>query len=140
MKQKMLSENELAIMRVLWDAGEPLSRPEILEGLSDNDWNPNSIHMVLNNLIKKEMVVIDGIVPCGQSYGRAYSALKSQEEYAAQLALSAMPDVPPEECVPGIITAMVKSASISAETIDLLKQILDQRGQELRGGCLPQEG
>ena len=126
-------------MGVLWDAGEPLSRPEILEKLSDNDWNPNSIHMVLNNLIKKEMVFIDGIVPCGQNYGRAYSALRSREEYAAELALSAMPDMPPEECLPGIIGALVKNAPPDAKTLDLLEGLLAQRRKEL-SGLLPQQG
>ena len=106
MKQKTLSDNELAIMRVLWESEGPLSRPEILDGLTDMDWNPNSIHMVLNNLIKKKFVAIDGIVPCGQSYGRAYSAVKTQEEYAAELALSAVPGIPPEECLPGIVGAI----------------------------------
>ena len=131
MKQKMLSENELAIMHVLWESDSSLSRPEILEQLADIDWNPNSIHMVLNNLIKKKFVAIDGIVPCGQSYGRAYSAVKSQEEYAAELALSAVSGIPPEECLPGIVGAMMKSVSVNQQTIELLKQLLEQQGQEL---------
>lgn len=131
MKRKMLSDNEFAVMRVLWGAGDPLSRPEILYRLTDNRWNPNSIHVVLNNLIKKGFVTVTGIVPCGQSYGRAYSAIKSQEEYAAELALDAVQDAPQEECVLGIMSAMVRSASVNEETIEQLKRMLEQRRQEL---------
>lgn len=133
MKRKMLSDNEFAVMRVLWDAGGPLSRPELLGELTDNDWNPNSIHMVLNNLIKKGFVTVVGVIPCGQSYGRSYSAAKSQGEYAAELALSAVPDAPQGERILGIMSAMVRSASISVETIEQLKRILEQRRRELRG-------
>ena len=133
MNQKTLSDNELAVMCVLWESSGPLSRPEILEELTDMDWNPNSIHMVLNNLIKKKFVAVDGIVPCGQSYGRAYTAVKSQEEYAAELALSAVPGVPPEECLPGIVGAMMKSVPVNERTIELLKQLLEQQRRELRG-------
>lgn len=132
MKRKNLSDNELAVMGVLWSADSPLSRPQILDKLSDNDWNPNSIHMVLNNLIKKELVTVSGVVPCGQSYGRSYSATKSREEYAAELAISAIPNATEEECVLGIMSAMVRSSSINEETIDLLKQMLEQRRQELQ--------
>lgn len=131
MKRRMLSDNEFAVMRVLWGAGDPLSRPEILNKLTDNDWNPNSIHMVLNNLIKKGFVTITGVVPCGQSYGRAYSAAKSQDKYAAELALDAVSDIPQDERVLGIMSAMVRSASVSEETIEQLKRMLEQRRQEL---------
>lgn len=141
MKRKMLSDNEFAVMRVLWGVGDSLSRPEILDRLADNDWNPNSIHVVLNNLIKKGFVTVAGIVPCGQSYGRAYSAAKSQEEYAAELALDAIQDTPREECVLGIMSAMVRSASVSEETIEQLKRMLEQRRQELReDGRFPDGG
>ena len=38
-----------------------VTRPEILEALPDKDWNPNSIHLILNNMIKKalEKVISD---------------------------------------------------------------------------------
>lgn len=141
MKRKMLSGNEFAVMRVLWSADNPLSRPEILNKLTDNHWNPNSIHVVLNNLIKKGFVIVNGIVPCGQSYGRAYSSIKSQEEYAAELALDAVPDAPQEERVLGIMSAMVRSASVSEETIEQLKRMLEQRRQELmEDGRSPEGG
>lgn len=140
MKHKVLSDNEFSIMHILWSADGSLSRPEILNKLSDNDWNPNSIHTVLNNLIKKGFITVTGVVPCGQSYGRTYSAVKSQEEYATELAFSVVPDNAKAECVFGIVSAMVRSTAISEETIDLLKQMLEQRREELRQAeCFPQE-
>lgn len=127
----MLSTNELAVLHVLWDAKSPLSRPEILERISNTDWNPNSIHMVLNNLIKKGFVIIEGVTRCGQRYGRTYSAAKTQGDYASELALTAIPELPSEESVLVVLSAMLKGQRIGPATIKKLQNILDQRRAEL---------
>jgi len=132
MKGQLLSTNELAILRVLWSADMPLSRPEILNRLPNNNWNPNSIHAVLNNLIKKGYLQVGGITRCGQSYGRTYRAAKTQGEYVADLALQAVRDVPEEDCVLDVMSAMVKHKNVSEKTIAMLEQMLAQRREELR--------
>lgn len=131
----MLSLNELAVLRVLWDAKSPLSRPEILERISNTDWNPNSIHMVLNNLIKKGFVTVAGVARCGQRYGRTYSAAKTQGDYASELALTAIPELPSEESVLVVMSAMIKGQGIGPATIEKLQNILDQRRAELAQEC-----
>lgn len=129
MSRQALSSNELAIMQALWSENAPMSRPEILEKVPDHDWNPNSIHLVLNNLIKKEFVTVGNIAKCGQRYGRTYLAIKSQGEYAAELALGAMPGIPEEQRIPIILAAMVKGKHISEETINMLQKILEELRQ-----------
>lgn len=127
----MLSTNELTVLRVLWDSKSPLSRPEILARISNTDWNPNSIHIVLNNLIKKGFVTIEGVTRCGQRYGRTYSAAKTQGDYASELALAAIPELPSEESVLVVMSAMIKGQQIDPATIEKLQNILDQRRAEL---------
>lgn len=130
-RHQVLSDNELAVLHAMWSAGKPLSRPEILTHLEDNDWNPNSIHLVLNNLIKKGYVVVDGLARCGQSYGRSYAAAKTQGEYAADVALSALEGVPDEGKAVTLMAAMVKGKHINLATIEELERILKQCQQEL---------
>lgn len=132
MSRPNLSDNELAVLRALWSADTPLSRPEILERISNNKWNPNSIHLVLNNLIKKGYIRIEGMARCGQSYGRTYSATKSQGEYAASLALNAIPDSVEEESILDVMSAMVKSTKLSEKTISLLQAMLDEHRNNLK--------
>lgn len=132
MSRPNLSDNELAVLRALWSADTPLSRPEILERISNNKWNPNSIHLVLNNLIKKGYIRIEGMARCGQSYGRTYSATKSQGEYAASLALNAIPDSVEEKSILDVMSAMVKSTNISEKTIILLQQMLEEHRNNLK--------
>ena len=109
----MLSDNELAVLRVFWSTRTPLSRPEILSRMRENNWNPNSIHRVLN-------------------YGRTYRAIKDQSDYVADVALHAIPNVPEEECVLDVMSAMVKRKNISENTITMLEQMLAKRREELR--------
>ena len=132
MKTQPLSNNELTVLRALWSVDHPLSRPEILKKIPDNNWNPNSIHFVLNNLIRKGYVEVDGMVQCGFSYGRTYRATKTQGDYAAELALQALPEAPDDEGVLTVMSAMVKHKNVSSATIAYLEQMLDERRKELQ--------
>lgn len=118
-------------MQTFWTTDMPLSRPEILERVVQHDWNPNSIHLVLNNLMKKGFLKVDGIARCGKGYGRTYIACISQGEYVAKAALSAVSDVPKQSCVLEVMSAMLKHAQIDGQTIQTLKQMLDERRKEL---------
>ena len=128
----MLSDNELAVLRVFWSTRTPLSRPEILSRMRENNWNPNSIHRVLNSLMQKGYIRVEGIARCGQNYGRTYRAIKDQSDYVADVALHAIPNVPEDECVLDVMSAMVKRKNISEKTITMLEQMLAKRREELR--------
>lgn len=132
MGRQVLSDNELAVLRALWNTDAPLSRPEILERISGNNWNPNSIHLVLNNLLKKGYIRIEGMARCGQSYGRTYSVTKTQGEYVAGLALNALPGSVGEESILDVMSAMVKSTQLSENTINLLQQMLEEHRSNLK--------
>ena len=82
-----LSSNEFCILNLLWSESRAMTRPEILEALPDKDWNPNSIHLILNNMIKKGVLQVVGVARCGRGYGRTYAPTLSQTEYAAAQAL-----------------------------------------------------
>lgn len=131
MSRQVLSDNELSVLRVLWSSNVPLSRPEILHRITHKNWNPNSIHLVLNNLLKKGFIRIEGIARCGQSYGRTYTAIKTQGEYAANLALNALYDTPEEESILELMSAMVNSTKLNKKTIDLLQQMLEEQRAQL---------
>ena len=49
-----LTKSELEVMNVLWKAERPLSRSEIIEQSTDKTWKDNSIHILLNGMLKKE--------------------------------------------------------------------------------------
>lgn len=131
MNSTALTSNEFSILQMLWEEGRPLSRPEILERMPDIDWNPNSIHLILNNMIKKGVLKVDGIARCGRGYGRTYAPAMSQMEYAAMQAVEATPHVPKEKRILGVVAALVDQEGIDAKTISELEKMLEEKKKEL---------
>lgn len=126
-----LSANEFKILQVLWEEGRSLSRPEIIERTPDKDWNPNSIHLILNNMIDKGVLCVDGLTRCGKGYGRTYAPTMTQMEYAAQQAMDATPNYSLDERLLGVVAALVGDDSVSDKTISELENLLRTRKAEL---------
>lgn len=118
-----LSQNEFKIMQLLWEKDRPLSRPEIISMVPDRDWNPNSIHLILNNMIEKGVICVEGMARCGRGYGRTYAATMSNLEYASIILSDVTPDLSPDERVLGILPLLLKD--ISPETVSKLKAVIE---------------
>jgi len=131
MKYHLLTESELDILNLLWKTGHSLSRPEILSGLSEKDWNPNSIHQVLNSMMNKGVLEVDGVARCGKGYGRTYGPTLTRTEYVVQQADECMPDVSPANRLLGVVASFVEKDGIDADTIAELEQMLQARKKEL---------
>ncbi|MBR3076991.1 MAG: BlaI/MecI/CopY family transcriptional regulator [Oscillospiraceae bacterium] len=121
-----LSPNEFKIMQLLWKEGRPLSRPEIIELIPDRDWNPNSIHLILNNMIEKGVIRVEGMTRCGRGYGRTYAATVDNLEYAVNLLKDATPETDPDERVLGVLKLLLADG-VKPETVEELKSILAAR-------------
>ena len=131
MSATSLSSNEFCILQLLWTEGRALTRPEILEALPDKDWNPNSIHLILNNMIKKGVLQVNGVARCGRGYGRTYAPTMSQTEYAAAQAVNATPDMAVSERLLGVVAALVDKQGIDKKTSAELEQMLEAKRKEL---------
>ena len=117
-----LSPNEFRIMQLLWKEERPLSRPEIIELLPERDWNPNSIHLILNNMIEKGVIHVDGMTRCGRGYGRTYAATMSNLEYAVSMLREATPELNDDERLLGILPLLLKE--VGGETVAALRELL----------------
>ncbi len=110
-----LSYNEFKIMQLLWKEGRSLSRPEIIELTPDKDWNPNSIHLILNNMIEKGVIRVDGMARCGRGYGRTYAAAMTNVEYAVMQLLDATPELNADERLLAVTEALLKAPGVTEE-------------------------
>ncbi|MBR4606517.1 MAG: BlaI/MecI/CopY family transcriptional regulator [Lachnospiraceae bacterium] len=81
MTPQALSDNEFTIMKLLWDAGRPLTRAEILNGTEGRTWNPASIHLILNSMLSKGVIAI---TDAQVKYGRTYEAVLGRDEYVVE--------------------------------------------------------
>ena len=117
-----LSPNEFKIMQLLWKEERPLSRPEIIEMIPERDWNPNSIHLILNNMIEKGVIRVDGMTRCGRDYGRTYAATVNNLEYAVMLLKEATQEMNDDQRVLGVLPLLLDG--VSSEARAQLKELL----------------
>lgn len=76
-----LTRNEIEIMDVLWEAGRPLSRGELMDLSVDKSWKSSSVHILLNSMLKKGAIHEAGFARCGKTCGRTYTTSLTVEEY-----------------------------------------------------------
>lgn len=119
-----LSPNEFKIMQLLWKENRPLSRPEINEMIPDREWNPNSIHLILNNMIEKGVLRVEGMTRCGRGYGRTYAATLTNLDYAVNLLREATADLNSDGRLLGVLPILLRDGA-SEETLRALKKLLD---------------
>lgn len=73
-----LSQNEYIMMSLMWNENRPMTRAELLKGTADRNWNPASIHLILNSMISKGVIKI---TDDGKKYGRTYEPVMSYDDY-----------------------------------------------------------
>lgn len=92
----VLTRSEMEIMDVLWDAGAPLSRSDLLAHSENKTWKDSSVHILLNGLLEKGAIQEAGLVKRSKTYGRVFAPTLSREEYFATTIFS-------HRCKPEII-------------------------------------
>lgn len=83
-----LTRSEMEIMDVLWEAGEPLSRSDLLERSGEKSWKDSSVHILLNGLLQKKAIREAGMVKRSKTYGRTFAPTLTREEYFAETIFS----------------------------------------------------
>ena len=119
-----LSNNEFKIMQLLWKEGRSLSRPEIIELTPDKGWNPNSIHLILNNMIEKGVIRVDGMARCGRGYGRTYAANLTNTEYAVMQLRDATPELSDDERLLAVTAALLREEGVTEAGREALRKMI----------------
>ena len=83
-----LTKSEMQIMDVFWEAGQPLSRADLLERSEYKSWKDSSVHILLNGLLQKNMIREEGFVKRSKTYGRTFLPTMTREEYFAAVIFS----------------------------------------------------
>lgn len=88
------SPKEMELMQILWDAGEPLGRQEILDRAAEGEctWKPNSVHILLNALLSKGAVTVAGYYQNSRKVGRNFKAAITKEQYSIMQAHRVLED------------------------------------------------
>lgn len=118
-----LTRSELEIMDVLWNAGVPLSRSELLERSTDKRWKDSSVHILLNGLLHKDAIYEAGFVKCSKTYGRTFAPALTREQYYATTIFSHKfsPDLV------GLVAALLSREDITPEQIQQIKELVEKK-------------
>ena len=122
-----LTKSELEIMDVLWNAGEPLSRADLLERSEEKSWKDSSVHILINGLLSKDAIREAGFVKRSKTYGRVFAPNLTREEYFATTVFSHR--YKPQ--ITGLIQALLRRPEVDQACLDaVLETVTDLKMQD----------
>lgn len=125
-----VSSNEYKILQLLWKEGRPLTRAEILKGTEGRNWNPASIHLILNSMISKGAI---RITDEEKKYARTYEANYAMEDYVKDAMSELFPGVSEKDLLITFMDAYVrKNGKISKRALNDVQKFVDDRMAETK--------
>ena len=110
-----LTNSELAMMQLLWEAGRPLNRAEIMEIAQRNPDDPlfakNSFHVIINNLMGYQYIAAFMNNGAGRKNARRFAPMITRNEYFAQQI--ATTEHYENSDIPEIVAALLKLSKVA---------------------------
>lgn len=126
MKKFILTPNEKQIMDTLWEYERPLTRGEILEFCVDKTWKKSSIHILLNQMLEKEAIKIEGFGEYNKQVGRTYGPTISKKDYEAMDLTARYQKIGAgSSALPLMVSKLIDIDSINDEDIEELSKIVE---------------
>ena len=122
-----LTKSELEIMDVLWNAGEPLSRADLLERSEEKSWKDSSVHILINGLLAKNAIREAGFVKRSKTYGRVFAPNLTREEYFATTVFSHR--YQPQ--ITGLIQALLRRPDVDVDCLNVLLETVTEMRSRL---------
>ena len=120
-----LTKSEMQIMDVFWEAGEPLSRSDLLERSEHKSWKDSSVHILLNGLLQKGAIVEAGLVKRSKTYGRVFAPTMTREEYFATTIFSHRH----KPQIVGLFEALLRRDDITQEDLTQISAMIQQKNR-----------
>lgn len=128
-----LTPNELEIMELMWRENRPLSRTDIIELSPDRSWKASSIHILLNKMLDKDAIKVDGFVRTGKNYGRTYSPALSDVDYLLMtIKGSSLYQNSRKEATIAVISSLINDKDITAQDIREIEAVIEAKKSKLK--------
>ena len=115
-----LTKKELEMMDVLWGSETALTASEILKASTDKTWKDKSLHILINSLLQKNLIVVDGFKRMEKVYARSFIPAISQTDYIWIHLTSGMDKKKRSDLIEEIIK------NLDQEELLVAKQIIDK--------------
>lgn len=124
-----LTKTEKDILDFLWEYGRPLSASEIVDLCPNRNWKASYIYLVLQSMLKKKVIRIEGFRPTVKNYARTFSPTISRE---ALLVHEMVRDLQfNKENIRNLLVYLVDSAS-ALETITSMLELCESKKRRLK--------
>lgn len=129
----ILTPNELEIMELMWRENRPLSRTDIIELSPDRSWKASSIHILLNKMLDKDAIKVDGFVRTGKNYGRTYSPALSNVDYLLMtIKGSSLYQNSKKEATIAVISSLINDKDITSQDIREIEVVIEAKKSKLK--------
>lgn len=125
----MLTKSEREIMELLWKTNNSLTATEIVSLSPKKTWKTSYIHLLLNSLLKKEMIKVSGIKQTTKNFARTFEAALTREEYFI-LEIKKQDKVS-SHALPFLVSTLIKETD-DTELINELEEMIQKRKEELK--------
>lgn len=123
-----VSDNEFQILETLWRENRALSRTEIINLTENKTWKESSIHVLLNQLLDKGLLKVDGFEKTGKNYGRKYAPTLSKNSFDFNKLKSSFLKIKPKKtAISDFLNFLVETDNFTTEDLDMLKKSLEDK-------------
>lgn len=130
----MITYNEYNILLAIWNAGHALTAKEILASMENKSFKDRTIHSILNAMLEKGLIYVDGQKLSSRIYSRCFNASISFAEYHADCIMdNEIYRREKTKVLPGLLSALVDE-DVSSETLDCLEALLAEKKRQLSHG------
>lgn len=130
----MITYNEYNILLAIWNAGRALTAKEILASMENKSFKDRTIHSILNAMLEKGLIYVDGQKLSSRIYSRCFNASIGFAEYHADCIMdNEIYRREKGKILPGLLSALVDE-DVNSDTLDCLETLLAEKKRQLSHG------
>ncbi len=128
MKHFKLTPNQEQVMETLWREQRPLVRSEIIALTENRKWSESSIHLLINELLEKQAIKVDGEILMGINMARQYSPAITRDEYTYMQMQSHLDELQPSmKTLLKFFRVVLDQPGVDEVVLDEFQSLLDAK-------------
>ena len=84
-KNTRITGSEREVLELLWEENQPLTSAEIVKISEHKTWKPSYIHLMINSLLKKNIIQVAGFKQTTKNYARTFTPTMTREEFSIHM-------------------------------------------------------
>lgn len=123
-----ISVSEYEILSLMWAEKRGLTAVQINELAVNKSWKDISIHLIINSMLDKGLIIAEGMVRSGKVYSRLFVPTLSPEEYSYKQVTENAAAVKDKSAVyTGLFSALIEGDDISSSDIEKIEELIKRK-------------